>query len=59
MRSYGNLPIKWKLTVIIVVNSFLALALASAAFIGYESVQLPKETAADLSILADILHAQR
>jgi signal transduction histidine kinase/CheY-like chemotaxis protein len=57
MRPYRNLPIKWKLTVIIVVNSFIALALASAAFIGYESVQLPKETAADLSILADMTAA--
>jgi signal transduction histidine kinase/CheY-like chemotaxis protein len=57
MRSYGSLPIKWKLTVIIVVNSAIALALASAAFIGYESVQLPKETAADLSILADMTAA--
>ena len=52
MRRYRNLPIKWKLTAIIVVNSVIALALASAAFIAYESVQLPKETAADLATLA-------
>ena len=38
MRFYGNLPIKWKLTLIIVVNSAIALGLASAAFIGYEAV---------------------
>ena len=52
MRSYRNLPIKWKLTLIIVVNSVIALGLASAAFIAYESVQMPKETAADLATLA-------
>src|SRR5579864_763917 len=52
MRPYGNLPIKWKLTVIVVVNGVIALGLASAAFIGYESIQLPKETAADLATLA-------
>src|SRR5438876_741613 len=57
MRFYGNLPIKWKLTLIIVVNSAIALGLASAAFIGYEAVQLPKETAADLSTLADMTAA--
>jgi signal transduction histidine kinase/CheY-like chemotaxis protein len=50
--SYGNLPIKWKLTLIIVVNSVIALGLASVSFIAYESVQLPKETAADLATLA-------
>ncbi len=52
MLSYANLPIKWKLTAIVVVNSVIALGLASAAFIGYDSVQLPKETAADLATLA-------
>ena len=57
MRSYRNLPIKWKLTVIIVVNSVIALALASAAFIAYESVQLPRETVADLATLADMTAA--
>jgi signal transduction histidine kinase/CheY-like chemotaxis protein len=57
MRSFRNLPIKWKLTVIIVVNSVIALGLASAAFIGYESVQLPKESVADLSTLADMTAA--
>jgi signal transduction histidine kinase/CheY-like chemotaxis protein len=57
MLSYGNLPIKWKLMLIIAVNSIIALGLASAAFIGYESVQLPKETAADLATLAEMTAA--
>jgi signal transduction histidine kinase/CheY-like chemotaxis protein len=57
MRSFGNLPIKWKLTLIVVVNSVIALGLASAAFIGYESVQLPQETEADLATLADMTAA--
>jgi signal transduction histidine kinase/CheY-like chemotaxis protein len=57
MRRYRNLPIKWKLTLIVVVNSVIALGLASAAFIAYESVQLPKETATDLSTLAEMTAA--
>ena len=43
MRSYRNLPIKWKLTLIIVVNSVIALGLASAAFVGYEVITFRAE----------------
>src|SRR5260370_2602785 len=57
MRFYRNLPIKWKLMFTITLNSSIALALACAAFISYEWVQLPQETAAELAILAEMTAA--
>jgi two-component system sensor histidine kinase/response regulator len=57
MQSYRNLPIKWKLTLIVILTSGVAMALACAAFIGYESVQLPKETAAELTTLVEMTAA--
>jgi signal transduction histidine kinase/DNA-binding response OmpR family regulator len=57
MQFYRNLPIKRKLMLIIMLTSSIAVALACAAFIGYESVQLPKETAAGLATLAEMAAA--
>ena len=57
MRFYRNLPIKRKLMVIVTLTSGIALALACAAFIGYESAQLPRETAAELATLAEMTAA--
>ena len=57
MRFYRDLPIKWKLMFIITLTSSIALALACAAFISYEWVQLPLETAAELAIIAEMTAA--
>src|SRR3954471_8166023 len=57
MRAYRNLPIKWKLASISVFAGGVALILACAFFLGYESVELPKETAAELATLADMTAA--
>src|SRR5258708_5222441 len=57
MQFYRNLPIKWKLMLSIMVSSRIAVVLACAAFIGYESVQLPQETAAELATLAEMVAA--
>jgi len=57
MQFYRNLPIKRKLMLIITLTSGIAVVLACAAFIGYESVQLPLETAAELATLVEIAAA--
>src|SRR5450631_2611585 len=57
MRAYRNLPIKWKLASISVFTGGIALILACAFFLGYESVELPKETAAELATLAEMTAA--
>src|SRR5258708_37277699 len=57
MQFYRNLPIKWKLMLILMLTSSIAVVLACAAFIGYESVQLPQETAAELATLAEMVAA--
>src|SRR5436190_23921205 len=57
MRLYRNLPIKRKLMFIIMLTSGVSLTLACAAFIGYESMQLPRETAAELLTLAEMTAA--
>src|SRR5260370_27693147 len=54
MQFYRNLPIKWKLMLIIMLTSSIAVVLACAAFIGYESVQLPRAPAAAFAPLAEI-----
>jgi len=57
MRRYRDFPIKWKLTLIITLTSGAAMALGCAAFIGYESVQLRRETAFDLITLGNMTAA--
>ena len=57
MRRYRDLPIKWKLTLIITLTCGVAMALGCAAFIGYESVQLRGETAQELVTLAEMTAA--
>ena len=57
MRLYRNLPIKWKLMSIITLTTGGALLLAWATFIGFESVQLEREAAAELATLAEMTGA--
>jgi signal transduction histidine kinase/CheY-like chemotaxis protein len=57
MRRYRDLPIKWKLRLIITLTSGVAMALGCAAFIAYESVQLRSETAQVLITLAEMTAA--
>jgi len=57
MRFLRNITIKSKLMLIIMLTSGAAVVLACAAFIGYESVELPKDTAAELATLAEMTAA--
>ena len=57
MLAYRNMPIKRKLMFMIMLTSGLVLALACATLILYESVQMPKEMAADLTTLAQMTAA--
>src|SRR2546429_446875 len=52
MKRYRNLPIKGKLITVSMLTCGIGLILACAAFLGYESTELPKETAAELATLA-------
>jgi signal transduction histidine kinase/DNA-binding response OmpR family regulator len=52
MPAYRNLPIKWKLTLLITLTSGIALALASVTFILHESAQMSKEMASELATVA-------
>src|SRR5688572_11856837 len=55
MRFLRNLPIKRKLTVIIMLTSGVALLLACLAFVIYEQVTFRRTMAAELSVLTDML----
>jgi len=57
MKAYQNLPIKWKLASFSVFTCGIALILACTFFLGYESVELPKETAAELATVAEMTAA--
>jgi two-component system sensor histidine kinase/response regulator len=57
MLAYQNMPIKWKLMLMIMLTSSIVLALACAALIVHESAQMPQEMAAELTTLAQITAA--
>src|SRR5215470_7607205 len=57
MKRYRNLPIKGKLIAVSMLTCGIGLILACAAFLGYESAELPKETAAELNTLAEMTAA--
>src|SRR5258706_10439183 len=54
-RSLQNVPIKRKLTIIIMATSCLALILACAAFVTYEQMTFRRTMVRDLSITAQII----
>ena len=57
MLAYRNMPIKRKLMFMIMLTSGVVLALACATLILNESVQLPKEMAAEIGTLAQMTAA--
>ncbi len=52
MRRLRNLPIKWKLRLIITLTGGIAMLFGCAAFIAYESVNLRSETEQEMITLA-------
>ncbi len=52
MRRLRNLPIKWKLRLIVTLTGSAAMVFGCAAFLGYEAVQLRGETEQELITLA-------
>src|SRR6476620_8915025 len=50
-----NLSIKWKLTIIIMAASTVALLLISAAFVTYEQITFRRTMTRDLTIIAQII----
>jgi PAS domain S-box-containing protein len=54
MRPFRNLPIKSKLTIIVMLTSGVALFLALAVFTASERVSYRRALAEDLSVLADM-----
>jgi signal transduction histidine kinase/CheY-like chemotaxis protein len=57
MKLLRNAPIRKKLLVIIMLTSFVALALASIGFITYEVSTFKRHTALKLSLLSEIIGA--
>jgi signal transduction histidine kinase/ActR/RegA family two-component response regulator len=57
MKLLRNAPIRKKLLVIIMLTSFVALALASVGFITYEVSTYKRHTALKLSLLSEIIGA--
>jgi PAS domain S-box-containing protein len=54
MRFLRNLPIKQKLTLIIMLTSGVALLLACVAFVAYDHVSFRRAMATELSVLTDM-----
>ena len=54
MLFLRRIPIKQKLTVIIMLTSGVALLLACIAFVSYDQVTFRREMAAELSVLTDM-----
>ena len=55
MRRLSDLPIKHKLTLISLLTTTVALALAGAGFMGYELITFRKDLVADISGVAEII----
>src|SRR5436309_1455478 len=55
MRSFTDLPIKRKLTLVITLTCFIALSLASAAFIATEIVSFRRTAVRDITTLAQLI----
>src|SRR5580704_2162095 len=58
MRGLRNLSIKWKLTLIIMAATTVALLLISGAFTAYESITFRQAMSHDISTLAEIIGNQ-
>jgi signal transduction histidine kinase len=57
MRSFEDLPIKRKLTLVIMLTSLAAVLLACAGFAIYELVTFRRSMVSDLTTLADVIGA--
>jgi signal transduction histidine kinase len=57
MQSFGDLPIKRKLTLVIMLTSVAAILLACAGFVLYEMVTFRSVMVNDLTTLADVIGA--
>lgn len=57
MTSFRDLPIRRKLILAILLTSFVSLALASSAFIGFEWYSERREMVEEMTALADIIGA--
>lgn len=55
VRKFQDIPIKQKLTVIIMIASTVALLLVAAGFVAYDLATFRKKMADDLSTLAEII----
>ena len=58
MSGLRNVSIKWKLTLIIMASSTVALLLISSAFVAYELFTFRKSMTTDLSTIAEIVGSQ-
>jgi len=57
MWRLGNVSIRWKLTLIIMLTSSIALLLASAGFIAYELIRFRDAVVRELSTVAEVIGA--
>ena len=57
IRRLGNISIRWKLTLIILLTSSIALLLASAGFIAYELIGFRGAIVRELSTVAEVIGA--
>ena len=57
MQAFRDIPIRRKLTVIILVTASIALLLASAGFIAYDQFSVRREMTRDLRTVAEIVGA--
>ncbi len=57
MRAFRNIPIRRKLTAIIMLTSSIALLVACAAFVAYDQVSMRKGMTRNLSAVAQIIGA--
>ena len=55
MSWLQDMPIRWKVTMVILLTSTAALLLACGAFIHYELVASRQAMVRDLEVLADVL----
>ena len=58
MRSLRNLPIRQKVSAIIMLTTATALAVACSAFILYDYISLRRTTLNDLRVLASVVAAK-
>ena len=58
MRFLRDVSLKWKLMVIIMLISSVALMLACAAFVIYEVILFRKDVVDDLTVKAEVIGSQ-